>query len=293
MEPVVRKSTLELLKVVGQLLEEIEDKDKQEEIVEEIVESDIEDEELIKPLVDIILSTGMISENMTQSDKNDLLDLIRRGLNANISLRNILDKECDKLGLSDIERAIYFADKIERLSQLVFNKAVKLFINPVESKINITFDEIKNELNKVDSSTLQNTDVIVCITRGGLIPAGLLSYKLNVKNVINLKIESYNNQEKGAIVINKLSKKDIKLLKKSKNILIVDDIIDTGETMEKAYEYIYELLYSSEKVDEYGDLKETSIETFAIVNKQHWDTFSLFNLIGDKRWVVFPWDNEV
>ncbi|QCI26729.1 xanthine phosphoribosyltransferase [Buchnera aphidicola (Thelaxes californica)] len=65
---------------------------------------------------------------------------------------------------------------------------------------------------------------IVAISRGGLIPAALLARELGVRFVDTICISSYEHNCKG----------NIKIIKKTKdygkNIIIVDDLIDTGST---------------------------------------------------------------
>ncbi|QCI25968.1 xanthine phosphoribosyltransferase [Buchnera aphidicola] len=65
---------------------------------------------------------------------------------------------------------------------------------------------------------------IIAVTRGGLVPAALLARELSIRYVDTICISSYN--------YNFLKK--IKLIKKSnlteENLLIIDDLVDTGGT---------------------------------------------------------------
>jgi hypoxanthine phosphoribosyltransferase len=79
-----------------------------------------------------------------------------------------------------------------------------------------------------------------------------------------------------------LSKRDIKALNKSKGVLIVDDILDSGDTVVEVYEYL-SCIGNTDLVDK--------TEFFSIVTKDYTeDEFCVYNLTGDERWVVFPWD---
>jgi len=88
---------------------------------------------------------------------------------------------------------------------------------------NYTFDEFKVDIKKLK---LQKPDALVAIARGGLTFAHYLSQKLDIRDVFSINVISYEGNKK---------LKDIKIfnipnLDKYKNILIVDDISDSGET---------------------------------------------------------------
>ncbi|CAL4320445.1 xanthine phosphoribosyltransferase [Buchnera aphidicola] len=65
---------------------------------------------------------------------------------------------------------------------------------------------------------------IIAVSRGGLIPSALLARELSIRYVDTICISSYNNR----------CLKKIKVIKKSdiydENILIMDDLVDTGGT---------------------------------------------------------------
>ncbi len=148
-------------------------------------------------------------------------------------------------------------------------------------------DTIKPLFYAKDSDEDIEYDTIVCITRGGMVPASVLAYELNIKNIINIKASSYttDNQQE-ALKLSKFSKKDIKQLRKSKGILVVDDIIDTGVTMDRVTEYLIDILGPEESYNK--------VTPFSVVNKRknYTDYFNVFTMIDDPRWIVFEWDNN-
>lgn len=142
------------------------------------------------------------------------------------------------------------------------------------------YDKARSKLDEMDG--IDGFDTILCLTRGGLIPAGMLSYKYNVKNIINLNISSYTDDNKqGQIKLEALSERDILKLRNSKKFVIVDDIIDSGNTINATISYLLEndiSYYDKGKV-------------FSIVDKQQKDgRESLYDFSDDERWIVFPWD---
>jgi hypoxanthine phosphoribosyltransferase len=76
-------------------------------------------------------------------------------------------------------------------------------------------------------------DYLVVIARGGMIPASLLSYYLKIKKI---RVISYSHYKADAVpdrlkLVLPLDKKI-----KNKKVLLVDDVVDTGQTMAKAYQ---------------------------------------------------------
>ena len=115
-------------------------------------------------------------------------------------------------------------------------------------------------------------DIIVGISRGGLVPARILSDILNVKILI-LGIKFYKNigetSDKPTIT------QDLPKIE-GKKILIVDDIADSGKSLLAATEY----------------LKGNELRTATL----HYKTTSKFKPdyyieIAD-AWIVYPWERH-
>src|SRR5438445_1776906 len=75
-------------------------------------------------------------------------------------------------------------------------------------------------------------EAIVCVTRGGLVPAAIVARELGIRIIETVCVTSYNHITQG----------ELKLLKdvvtsvvaigggRGKGVLIVDDLVDTGRT---------------------------------------------------------------
>jgi xanthine phosphoribosyltransferase len=113
-----------------------------------------------------------------------------------------------------------------------------------------------------------NWDQIIAVSRGGLFPAAVIAKEIGVMHVDTVCISSYRNYEKKEMRIIKRIDND------SDNILVIDDLVDTGETAEVIREMLpnayYAVLYAKPGglplVDSY--LKPVSPDT----------------------WIVFPWE---
>ncbi|MDX3773250.1 xanthine phosphoribosyltransferase [Chromatiaceae bacterium AAb-1] len=66
---------------------------------------------------------------------------------------------------------------------------------------------------------------IVAVSRGGLVPAAILARELNIRVVDSISIASYQHDQQGELNILKHAN-----LQDSERLLIVDDLVDTGET---------------------------------------------------------------
>src|SRR3989344_3690366 len=68
-------------------------------------------------------------------------------------------------------------------------------------------------------------DVLVGVTRGGLVPLALLGELMGMKNVATISSRSYDGVERGKLNISALPDIDLR----GKRVLLVDEITDSGE----------------------------------------------------------------
>lgn len=74
-------------------------------------------------------------------------------------------------------------------------------------------------------------DIIIAIARGGLIPAGAISYALNIKGVGTLNVEFYTGMDETLpepVVLPPMLDKSVL---RGKRALVVDDVADSGKTL--------------------------------------------------------------
>ena len=127
------------------------------------------------------------------------------------------------------------------------------------------YSEIMKKANKeIDFS---NVDLIVGLTRGGLAPAVQFSNENNIRMLaLNCSLRDFQSEEKYV--------KDLEEIKKYDNILIIDDIYDSGKTVEKIRE----------------DLSDKNIKFYCIYSTKEdgVEYYSVFKKGND--WIVFPWE---
>ena len=149
--------------------------------------------------------------------------------------------------------------------------------------INLTHNDISDLTCKVydQIENKHQIDLIVAIGRGGFVPAVYLSHKLSLKNMATCFIDTYSFDNKRK----ELDIKDIDLSKMpnigdAKNILVVDDIVDSGQTLFILNQWL-NALYSEITV-QYACLVYKPSATFS-------DVIYGFEHRGDS-WVKFPWE---
>ena len=71
---------------------------------------------------------------------------------------------------------------------------------------------------------------VVAITRGGMIPAMIVSRELDLRVVDTISVKSYSHKSQTEARVTKSPQAD--LMGDGSGILIVDDLVDTGKTLE-------------------------------------------------------------
>ena len=140
-----------------------------------------------------------------------------------------------------------------------------------QKEMELALIEIKNQIDQSNFSP----EIIFSINRGGCIPGVYLSHLLNIPHhVIDIQLRDQKNN----INISNL----IESAKLKKNILIVDDINDTGATFNFVKNYI---------ADCKGNVNYASL----IENKSSNFKVDFRGKIIDKKinpnWIVFPWED--
>ena len=122
---------------------------------------------------------------------------------------------------------------------------------------------------KIISNSLKDYEVIA-IGNGGIIPATMLSYKLNIKP-INIF----------PLIDKQIISHKVPTLDPKKKYLLIDEIYDTGKTIDLVERSLMEMNYL--KIFLLKRYKTDSIRDKDVCGK----------ILNDSRWVVFPWEDQV
>ena len=147
----------------------------------------------------------------------------------------------------------------------------------IEKKSYFTIDDMKTALSKIISqieSSNFTPEIIFSINRGGCIPGVYLSHAINVQHkVIDVQLRDDLNSPN----IKSLSN----IISIYNNILIIDDINDTGST----FNFIKKSFKNHNKNLYYASLIENKTSSFKV------NFFGkIINKSIDPKWIVFPWE---
>ncbi|MEM3408261.1 MAG: phosphoribosyltransferase [Candidatus Micrarchaeia archaeon] len=133
--------------------------------------------------------------------------------------------------------------------------------------------------NQIEKQNLK-IDKIIAISRGGLIPGRILSGLLKNKNLSTIRVTFYTKP--GVAKDKPHLAEDLSTDVTDKNVLIVDDVVESGKTLSLTYNYLKERgvkkIYSAALLDKIVDGKEKIMSP---------DFYS--EKIANK-WIVYPWE---
>ena len=118
-------------------------------------------------------------------------------------------------------------------------------------------------------------EIIVGIARGGWIPARLLADFYGNRRTANIKIEFYDNTSRATE--NPIITQEISENVEGKAVLIVDDVADSGKSLEAAIEHI-----KSKKPNE--------IKSATLYYKKHSIIKPNYFIKDTEAWIVYPWE---
>jgi len=146
----------------------------------------------------------------------------------------------------------------------------------------VSWKEINRWCSDVSAKVIESDyrpDVIIGMARGGWVPARLLCDGLGVKNLLSLKTAHWGvtaSQDSKARLIGSVGG-DIE----GKDVLIVDDITDTGESLKLAFEHALSLNPRNLRTATMLHINHSAFKPdyyASEIPKEGW------------KWFVFPWN---
>ena len=122
-------------------------------------------------------------------------------------------------------------------------------------------------------------DAVVAIARGGLVPAAIVARELNIRVVESVAVKSYDHQSRSSTikVLKPMAQQILDLAKEGGKVLIVDDLVDTGNTARA----VRDMLPGAHFATVYAKPK----------GREMVDTF--ITEVSQDTWIFFPWDLDV
>jgi len=119
-------------------------------------------------------------------------------------------------------------------------------------------------------------EAIVCITRGGLVPAAIVARELGIRLIETVCVASYDHTSQGEVKLIKDVAPAIVALGGGKGlgVLIVDDLVDTGQTAKIVRAQLPRAHFATVYAKPMG---RPLVDTF-------------ITEVSQDTWIYFPWD---
>ncbi len=147
------------------------------------------------------------------------------------------------------------------------------------NKQHLTWLQIEDLAIRLADRLPRSYDVMLVITRGGMVPACIVSERLNLRNILVAAVMFYTAQEHTL-------DKPIFLqfpadpIINGKKVLIVDDVWDSGRT----------IMAVRERVLDAGGYPETAVLHYKPNRTTYSDIRPDFYVDETDAWIVYPWD---
>jgi len=120
-------------------------------------------------------------------------------------------------------------------------------------------------------------EAVVCITRGGLVPAAIVARELGIRLIETVCVASYHDYEnQGDLQVLKTIDKRVVDLNggKGSGVLVIDDLVDTGKTARVVRDMLPDAHFATVYAKPMG---RPLVDTFVTE-------------VSQDTWIYFPWD---
>ena len=121
---------------------------------------------------------------------------------------------------------------------------------------------------------------IVCVTRGGLVPAAIVARELGVRLIETVCISSYeeSDRQEGLEVLKDIAASLTKgSHRHGKGVLVIDDLTDTGRTAQVVRKMVPQAHFATVYAKPQG---RPTVDTFVTE-------------VSQDTWIYFPWDLDL
>ena len=149
---------------------------------------------------------------------------------------------------------------------------------PHEKGFHVSWDQIHRDSRalawRLDGHGPDNGawKAVVAITRGGMAPAMIVARELDIRTVDTISVKSYEHQDQSELTV--LKAPDAAIIGDGSGVLIVDDLVDSGKTLE----LVRKLYPKAHFATVYAKPKGRAMV----------DTF--ITEVSQDTWIFFPWD---
>ena len=113
---------------------------------------------------------------------------------------------------------------------------------------------------------------VVAITRGGMAPAMIVARELDIRTVDTISVKSYSHQTQSAPRV--IKSPDIDIVGDGEGVLIIDDLVDTGKTLEVVR----------------AQMPKAHVATVYAKPMGRDQVHTYVTEVSQDTWIFFPWD---
>ena len=149
---------------------------------------------------------------------------------------------------------------------------------PHEKGFHVSWDQIHRDARalawRLQDVAPENGEwrAVVAITRGGMAPAMIVARELDIRAVDTISVKSYNHQTQSAAEV--IKSPDSALVGDGEGVLIVDDLVDTGRTLEVVRAH----------------LPRAHVATVYAKPMGRGQVHTFVTEVSQDTWIFFPWD---
>ena len=140
----------------------------------------------------------------------------------------------------------------------------------------VTWDALADMVAELANQVRGEYDVMLAITRGGLVPAGMLAYRLGIRNILVAAVEFYDDEGRPGPKPTFLQFPADPLLR-GQRVLVVDEVWDSGTTIHAV----------SQRVRQAGGEPTTAVLHYKPARSQV-PGMPDHHVVTTDRWVVYP-----
>ena len=136
--------------------------------------------------------------------------------------------------------------------------------------------------HKIRSDRVWQPNIVITMAKGGLIPARLLAKTLGITRILSYGISFYDeNDQKTVDPVIYQGLEGCEPYLKDKNILLVDDISDTGESFRSCITHLKDM-----------GVYHKNIRSSSLFYKKRGSYIPTYNfgVLNDDIWAHFPWE---
>ncbi len=149
---------------------------------------------------------------------------------------------------------------------------------PHEKGFHVSWDQLHRDARALawrlqgDAPEAGGWRAVIAITRGGMAPAMIVARELDIRLVDTISVKSYNHQTQSEPVV--IKSPDMEMVGDGTGVLIVDDLVDTGKTLEVVRKHMPKAHVATVYAKPKG---RPMVDTFVTE-------------VSQDTWIFFPWD---